>query len=484
LKKILSIAGTVLLLLFRSGAGWGMIGLTACLSIFMFFATASDSILVNELHLRIKYSLYAFTTLINVALIYFSCISLRKDIDDRRFHTIPAAPVHRSQIWLGKFFGILSFGFILFFTASVATALSCMLFINRWENKNDIASLDETFFRTYYLCSPDLSNLEKEVEETYRKRREELEKKQEEEKKTGIHIHTENCKHDRDAEITEEPEPEHEHHSGCDHSHEGDEWRNRKHLLTEVRKEKQIIAPHKEGKWNFEWNPGNVKGDFILLRFKFYSNNRRDKVRGEWSIAGTEWKKSFSGYPFLDHEIKIPSSLLSKSKKLQLLYKAKDSSYVIFPVYNQGIILLYDSGGIFKNYILLLLFSIFHMATLTCLALSFSSLFSYPVAVFSTTAAYITGAFSGFFVNVLRDLSFHDRTLSNTLFSKIIELGLWFTEGTQAFPVRQMFSDGISIPFASIMSSDFSSYFIYLCVLSIIGIIALTRKEIDKILQN
>ena len=441
-----------------------MIGLTICLTVFMFFASSSDNVLVNELQLRIKYSLYAFTTLINIALIYFSCVNLRKDIDDRRFHTIAAAPVKRAQIWLGKFLGILSFGFIIFLTGALAIAMSSTIFIIGWEDKNEIASLNEKFYRTYYVCSPDLTLLEQEVEKEYKIRRAKLEKEQEEEHEEEEHHHDEDGHHD--------------------HEHEGEEWRARKILLTEVRKEKQVIAPDKTGKWNFDWKPSHVKGDFVLLRFKFYANNRRQKVNGQWSITGTDWKEPFSGYPFLDYEIRIPADKLDKTNRFELVYKPMDSAYVIFPVYSNGISILYDSGGILKNFILLLFFSILHMATLTCLALTASSLFSYPVAVFATTTTYITGAFSYFFVNVLKDLSYHDQTPANFVFSKMIELGLWFTEGTQAFPVREMFSDGISIPVLSIFQNDFTGYLIYIVVVSMVGIFALTRKEIDKILQS
>jgi len=363
---------------------------------------------------------------------------------------------------------IISFGFIVFAASSVAIALSCMVFVMRWQDKDEIATLDSEFYRTYYVCTPDLSSLEKEIEKEYNVRRKELEREQALEDAASEHIHGENCSHGHD-----------------DHDElEGETWRSRKYLLDQVRKEKQIISPESQGSWNFDWNPSYVKGDYILLRFKFYSNNRREKVNGIWSIEGSDWTHDFSGYPFLDHEIKIPADAVSQSGSLKLIYAAKGSSYVIFPVYHGGINLLYDSGGIFKNYLLLLLFSVLHMATLTALSMTFSSLFSYSVAVFVTTTAYITGAFSQFFVNVLNDLAFHDKTILNRVFTKVIELGLWFSEGTQAFPAKDMFSEGISIPFISIMKTDFSSYLVYLLAVSIVGILALTRKEIDKILQH
>jgi hypothetical protein len=463
-KKIISIAGIVLKLFFRSGSAWGLIGMTVLLSVFMFFATNSDNLLVNELHLRIKYSLYAFTVLLNIALIYFSCVTLRKDIDERRFHTIAAAPVHRGEIWLGKFFGLLSLALIVFVSASIAIAMSCLVFVMQWENRDDIASLKTEFFRTYYVCNPDLTSFEKEVSETYAKARKALD---------AQHAAKEKA---------ESGETGHHHDHG---DLEGEKWKSRKYLLDEVKKQKQMIAPDSTGRWMFNWDDSVVNGDYVLLRFKFYSNRRRSKVTGEWSFKGNnKWKYEFSGYPFLTHEIKIPVDVLKGSKKLELVYTPKSSSYIIFPVYKGGITLLYDSGCLMKNYILLVIFSLFHMSALIAVSLMFSSLFSYSVAVFIATATYIIGAFSSFFQNVLRDLSFHDPTIMNQIFSKIIAFGMWVTEGTKTFPVNSMFADGISIPFISLMKSAGFSLIIYLIAVACIGIFALTKKEIDKILQR
>ena len=466
MKKILTIAGIALRLFFRGGAAWGLIFLTVALSVFMFFATNSDNLLVNELHLRIKYSLYASTVLLNVALIYFSCITLRKDIDDRKFHTVAAAPVHRGQIWLGKFLGVLTLAFIVFISISIAIGLSCAGFIMNWKNNSEVADLKTNFFRTYYACTPDLTSLEKEVQAKYKKELKELKTEQEKEKESGVHVHSKHCHHE---------------HGDL----EGEVWKARKYLLNEVRRNQQIIPPGSEKSWIFHLDNSAIHGDTVLLRFKLYANQRRNKVSGVWSIAGnSDWKYEFSGYPFLTHEIKIPVDAVKNRKTLKLVYKQKGTAYVIFPIFKKGITLLYDSGSIFKNYLFLLIFSLAHMASLIAVSLMFSSLFSYSVAVFITTATYIIGAFSTFFRNVLTDLSFHDATLLNTIFSKVIELGMWITGGTKALPVNDMFSDGISIPVISMISKEGWSFIIYLTVVCSIGIFALTKKEIDKILQK
>ena len=468
MKKIVSIARMVLKLLFRGGAGWALIAVSSLLATFMFFATNSDNSLVNELHLRIKYSLYAFTLLLNISLMYIASVSLRKDIDERRFHNISSAPVHRAQIWLGKFLGLLVFGIIVFLFTSVSLGISTSIFISKWESQGDKEELKQAFFRTYYVSLPILNNLDKEVDLEYAKRREFEEKKEEELLKSG-----------------------HKHSEGGGHDHgdlEGGEWRGRRNLLDEIRKEKQIIAPNHTGEWDFAINRADVKNDFLLLRYKIYTNRRRAKVKGEWRVlsedGGVVWSKKFVGYPFLSHDFKIPLSVIPKGDKVRLAFNEEGNAYIIFPVFHGGLKLLYDSGGIFKNYLYLTLFSILQMAILIAMSLCFASIFSFSVAVFVTMATYTTGLFSGFFANVLHDLSFHDESLGKTIFSLFLKVGLWISESTKAPPVNQMFSESISIPIEAFLKSWGFGFFIYMFIICTIGIIALTRKEIDRILQS
>jgi hypothetical protein len=355
---------------------------------------------------------------------------------------------------------MLIFGIIVFVTASAAVALSTAVFILKWHDKEEVSNLKENFFSTYYVCRPDIDELEKEVMAEYRQKLKILIKQQQKDREEEIRAGT------------------------YEHDAEGEGWRSRKYLLDEIRKGKQVIAPGTVKTWKFKWYPDEVRGEYILLRFKFYSNRRRKKVHGEWSLPGTDWKTEFSGYPFIENEIKIPAKYVRDSKQLSLSYKELDSTYVIFPLYRNGIVLLFNSGGIAENYLYLIFFDVLHMATLIALALAFSSLFSYSVAVFATTAAYITGAFSPFFETVVKNLSFHDQTFINTMFSRIIEFGIYLTEGTQPFPVNGIFADGLSIPIGEILQSSITGYILYLAALIGIGIYAITVKEIDKILQR
>ena len=479
MRKTLSVASTTLKLLFRGGAAWGLLFLASAFAVFVFYSAGGGGTLLDELRIRLEYALYASTTLLNLALIYFSCVSLRKEIDERRFHTISAAPVRRSEIWLGKFLGLLTLGGAAFLSISLALAVACLIFINGWSKPEETTALQTTFFRSYYKCAPDLSDLERQVSALYAKRLKVLIARQEA-KHHKVHDEAES------GGESDEEHGEHHHH----HHHgawEGDEWRARKRLLVEVRKSKQIIAPDSTAKWRFSWSPDSNQGARVLLRFKFYSNRKRSQSKGLWTVldanGNTLWSKEFKGYPFIGHELSIPSEKMPKTRNFTLAYKEISPNFVIFPVYNNGLSIFYDNGGIFRNFCLLLFFTIAHMAVLVALSLMFSSMFSYSVAVFSAISLYAVSSFSSFFNHVLTDLSFHDQTLSTRLFSYLIQLGLWIAEGAKALPVNSWFANGVSIPLIKLLNDGAGSFIIYIGLVILIGTTVLTRKEIDKILQ-
>ena len=466
LKKILSVASVTTRLFFRGGAGWGLLFLVSAVAGFMFSVASGDGVLADELRIRIKYAIYVSTILLNVALVYFACVSLRKDIDERRFHNITAAPVSRGAIWLGKLLGTLVIGTIAYFAMSLTVAACCFGLIARCQSKSDVESLKDNFYLTYYLHKPDLTKLDKEIKKEYAARRRELEKREKEEKEKKKHLPKE-CQ------------------EGHCHHHHGDEWKARKYLLFDVRREKQMIFPGKSGKWPFDWDPDSLKGEYAILKFKFYTSQPRKKLNGTWSVSDGKrtWSAPFSGYPTVEHKLRIPVAEIPKTKRLVLTFDNKSRAYLFFPAYNDGIQILSGHRGVFSNYILLYIFSLAHMATLVALALTFSSLFSYSVAVFASVMMYLTAAFSDMFANVLNDLSFQDQTFQTIAAQKVLEFGLWLTEGAKPLPVNGLFSDGISIPVASFLSTYGFSFFAYLAIVALLGLYALRVKEIDKIPQ-
>lgn len=457
MKKILSIANTLLLMLFRGGTAWGVIFLAAICSAFIFFCAKSDDILINELQIRVRYSLYFLTGLLSFALLYIACTSLTKDIEGRQFHMISAAPVHRSQIWLGKYLGFITFGIITFICGSLSVAICSASFIATWNKPAEKELLKEKFFRSYYVCEPISSSSEelgKKVLEEFKRIQREAEEKNPKIKSGDKQYH--------------EDSPE---------------WIQKKYLLNAIRRKLQMMPHGTSKQWDFNLDVNQAYGDFLLLRFKFYAEKKREKISGTWiwdSPGEKEvWSHDFSGFPYIPYEIKIPIENVADSKIFRLTFKGKDTPYLIFPLDN-GVQLLYDSGGILKNYIHLLVITSLHVAILAAFALAVASFFTYTVSVFVTLTSYMIVLISDSFINLIR---YHYYGEEGFL-SKIISLVIWLTKGIKTPPVHEMFSEGISIPLLKIFEDCGVGFIIYMVLIIATGIHVLKRKEIDRILQS
>jgi len=459
MKKIFSVSKTTVLLLWRNGTIPALTVMISSFAVFIFFATNSNSNLTNELHLRLKYALISMSVLTNLAVLYIGVFSLRKDIDERRFHTISAAPVYRSQIWFGKFIGILITASIVFITSFSSLCISSYLFISNWDKKYSSEKLKDNFLTSYMECMPDMAELNKEVKMEYAKRLKKLIEKQKKEGK------------DQEAEL------------------EGDIWRKRKILLREIQKEKQIIAPKSTSQWNFTWSHSDISSTgFASIIFKSYSNNRKVKFKGTWSIEDengkTVWIQNFEAYPYLEQKIKIPTEKMPKSNKFTLKFENSGKTYLIFPIFNNGLKIMYPNRNIYENAIHYMLFSFLGIAIATALALTCASVFSFPVAVFVAFITYLTGNFSGFFKNIMHDLSFHDADLVTIFYKSVISFVLWLTQMLKVPPVSSTFADGISIPTLKLMTTWGISFFIYFLIIVFIGTKVLKNKELDKILTK
>ena len=446
MKKTTSVARNVLRLLFRSGTAWGLIGVVDLLAAFMFTFARSDGVLANELQIRIRYGLFFSVGLLNLALMYLSCTSLRRDIDERQFHTVSVAPVHRCEIWLGKYLGVLCLGLIALLSAVATLAVCCAVMISTWDKAPDREALKDRFYRARYSCRPDLDTPRQLVAREYKR----------------LQI--------EGALSTDKPA-----------------WQVKQELRDSLRKKEQMLAPGGAKQWTFRWHPGRARGQFATLKVKFYTEQRRSIIRGTWTLdaAGRpeRWTAPFSGYPYIFHEISVPLPDIPDAPVLRLTFQGHDTPHLIFPR-SGGVALLYDSGGIGQNLAVLCLFCLLHAAVLIAVGLALGALFSYPVAVFVNVVLYAVGVSSGFFANVVRNLMYEEPGLAVFLSGILLRLGLWLTKGVTAPPVIDRFSSGLAIPVIDVFRGWGLSATLYALVAAGLGVLVLTRKELDKILES
>lgn len=446
MRKVLSVARHVLTLLFRSGTGWGVLGLSVGLTGLMFGFARGDGTLLGELQIRTRYALYFLSGVLNLVLMYLACVSIRKDIEERQFHMVSAAPVHRGQIWLGKYLGLVVLAFIALVCGGGVIAACATGFIARWDDDVEKGRVKEQFLRAYYACKPLSTPLADQVEREFRQLQAE----------GRIPAGTPT-------------------------------WQVKEELRHAARRREQTLAPGAARSWKFRWRSGRARGDSLVLKAKFYAEQKHQQVSGVWTLNSPEraggWSTGFSGYPYLVHRLEIPGSQVPEADVLQLTFKGRDAPHLIFPK-SGGVVLLYDNGSMWHNAVVLLLVLLLHTAALVALALCVASLFSFSVAVFVNFVMYAVGMGSGFFVSVVRDLQYDRSGLLAQLSTHLLQLGLWLTEGTRAPAATDIFTEGISIPLTELLRSWGPGLALYTAAAIALGIWFLTIKELDKHLHS
>ena len=61
-----------------------------------------------------------------------------------------------------------------------------------------------------------------------------------------------------------------------------------------IRKEQQLIPPRGEKTWQFDLKKKPEYGDHIELKFKFYTESRRKRILGNWSVSAPSKVESFT----------------------------------------------------------------------------------------------------------------------------------------------------------------------------------------------
>ena len=462
MNKTLAIAGTTLRLLIRNGSALALVLLASALGAGIFAAARGDGTLVHELQMRLRYGLYFVTGLLNFALMYIGCIALRRDLDQRQFHLMAAAPVHRAQIWLGKYLGLMVFGAGVYLCASLALAACCLVFILRWEHPEERTALRDGFFRAWAVYRPDQPPMEDLVEREFRARFAEWQHGQEQGKEDG----EEGC-------------------SNPGHHHGEPEWFIKQELVKDIRRDLQMVPPDAAKTWRFKLASRHLAGDEIRLRGKFYTEQKRSLVHGDWELAAPgappTWVGKFSGYPYMAYEVRIPRAALPPGPTVELTFRGHGTPHLIFPISEaEGIRLLAVRGTIVGNYLRLLGVTLLHLGLLLALALGLAAMFSYSVAVFVTLAMYFMSMAADSFLSAMRFQAYSEQGVVYAM----VRGGIQLARGLKSPAAIEPFAGGIALPLGELMGDWGIAALATSVAIAAFGIFILTRKEIDKLLQS
>ena len=113
MSTLVTIAGITLRNAFRSRLAWTSLSLLFAAIILLPLTLRSDNTVQGHVKIITHYTLTAISLLLGITSIWVGCTAITTEIKKRTLFALTSKPVHRWQIWLGKWFGILALNAIL-----------------------------------------------------------------------------------------------------------------------------------------------------------------------------------------------------------------------------------------------------------------------------------------------------------------------------------------------------------------------------------
>lgn len=121
MRTVLAIAGIALRNAIRSRVVVVLLGLLLVAIVALPLTIKGDGTLGGKVQVLLRYTLGAVNIILTIATLWAGCAAISAEVQDRQVHLIVSKPVHRAQIWLGKWLGLLILNVVLLGMAGVVT---------------------------------------------------------------------------------------------------------------------------------------------------------------------------------------------------------------------------------------------------------------------------------------------------------------------------------------------------------------------------
>jgi hypothetical protein len=314
----------------------------------------------------LTYTLSVTGCLLGLSTLWLSCGTLARDIEECQIQVVATKPIARWQIWLGKWFGIVSLNAVLLFLAG-----ACIYGLLQWRATKLPAS-EQKILREQVLVargsSKEVSNMPQITAEADR-------------------IYQ--------ARLDQDPQT-----AGLTAA---DKELIRNQILQQVMADYQLVPPGYTREWQIDLSgvKNYVRDRPMQLRIKFETANQSQTgtYYGMWQIGdqnGTNiWQSQpMSLAPDTYHEFEVPANLLDKNGVLTIVFLNPNQTAFLFPL-DDGMEVLYPEGGFALNFARGLGIMLCWLALLSAVGLAAASLLSFPVATFFSLAMLVVVFSSG-----------------------------------------------------------------------------------------
>ena len=366
MNKILAIAGIAVRNAVRSRIVIILLGILLLVIVGLPLTVKGDGTLAGHVRILLGYTLGLVSFILSLATLWAGCAAVSLEIQEKQIHLVVTKPVHRVQIWLGKWLGLLILNAVL-----VAFAGAVVYGLLRWTTRPEKLTAEQrTELResTLVACTvlkPDPVTVDDAA-------RAELE-----------------------ALLAKNPLPPDVPESEVSKS-------IRQKLLLQAYSVPQGGARQ----WTFDAPAGIPVDHPILFRFRFsISSMGPEFVPGRWTVrresGGAAFQVTQTNTPGGTCLFKAPATAAAGGGKLIVEYENLNESPIIVAFDPEdGLSLHAYSGSFESNLARALLAVLFRLAFFAALGVTAGSLFSMPVASFVAICGLIMMQISGYVQSV------------------------------------------------------------------------------------
>lgn len=413
-----------------------------------------DGTLNGQVRVLLQYTLGLSALLLGAATLWTSCGGIAEEIKDKQIQLIAVKPVHRFQIWLGKWVGlVLLNALLLALTGITAYAVLHYRIRSSDARPEDRRLLDAEILTARRSILPQKENIGADIRERVASLVKEY----------GI---SDRISRQEIAAFAER----------------------------QIRAERSTVPPSGTRQWVFDV-PAGLRHTLsrpdtpCFVRIRLYSATRdREPVKGTWTVGSKDNPTAFAhamqgGWEGV-HQFSVPASALQAGRSAVVTFTNADGqqSHTMVLDPGQNIELLVRQGSFELNLVRALLILLCHLALVAALGLTAGTVFSFPVAAFMTLSILIVSVMGHYFANTSFEPDPHGDALEPSLYyvtvQKIMErLDVVIRPAMQLDPLEPL-SDGVLVSWGFTGQALLMLFLLYPAMLFLIGSYCLKRREL------
>jgi hypothetical protein len=356
MRRIIAIAAISIQNAIRSRMVISLVLLLAVAVVGLPLSLKGDGTAEGQLRIVVTYTLGASFMLIAMSSLWAGALAISQEIEYQQIQLLATKPVRSSEIWLGKWIGLMAVHAALLLAAAIATAVLLP------RDLLDAQSREGRDWRSVFQpIAPEMPNFAAKARDLLEER---------------IRI----------GDIAPDAP--------------------RETALRALEKELALragtVAPGRRVDWKFSLPRMIQSNEIVRVRFRAASSVLgMTAVRGRW-IAGnadrdSNWQRSISLIPNTYQEIDIPGSVIADNRVLYLSFVNDEPSHVTL-VFDpkDGMRVLLPSGEFYTNYARAVLMLLFRLGFISALGVTVGALFSSPVALFMGVALLAAAQLAGY----------------------------------------------------------------------------------------